>query len=119
MALTRDFRDTVQVRARRDPAFRQALLQEGVVCLLAGDMETGKAALRDYIHATIGFAELAAQIHKPSKSLLRMFSSKGNPQARNLLEVIRYLQQQEGICLEVTMRRDLTLSNQTDASGSS
>ena len=53
MALTRDFKDTVQARARRDPAFREGLLKEGVECLLAGDIDTGKIVLRDYINATV------------------------------------------------------------------
>ena len=50
MALTKDFKDTIQARAQRDPAFRKALLQEGVECLLAGDVDTGRAVLRDYIN---------------------------------------------------------------------
>ena len=29
MALTRDFKETVQARAQRDPAFREGLLKEG------------------------------------------------------------------------------------------
>ncbi len=53
MALTRDFKETVQARAQRDPVFRQALLEDGIACLLAGDVETGKIVLRDYINATI------------------------------------------------------------------
>ena len=36
MALTKDFKETIQRRAERDAAFRKALLQEGVECLLAG-----------------------------------------------------------------------------------
>jgi len=43
MALTKDFKDTMWARAQRNPAFRKALLQEGVECLLAGDIDTGKA----------------------------------------------------------------------------
>lgn len=35
MPLTRSFKDTVQARARRDGAFRQALLKEGIDCLIA------------------------------------------------------------------------------------
>ena len=58
MALTKDFKGTIRARAQRDPAFRKALLQEGVECLLAGDIDTGEAVLRDYINATIGFEEL-------------------------------------------------------------
>jgi hypothetical protein len=41
-----------------DPTFREALLKEGVECLLSGDVETGKTVLRDYINATIGFETL-------------------------------------------------------------
>ncbi len=51
MPLTRSFKQTVQVRIARDPAFREDLLKEGVECLLAGDLDTGKAVLRDYIKA--------------------------------------------------------------------
>ena len=58
MPLTRDFKETIQARVERDLAFREALLEEGVECLLAGDLETGKSMLRDYINATIGFREL-------------------------------------------------------------
>ncbi len=105
MALTKDFKDTIQARAQRDAAFRKALLQEGVECLLAGDVDTGKAVLRDYINATIGFEELSRVFDKSSKSLMRMFGPKGNPQASNLFAVIQYLQEQEGIHLEVKARK--------------
>ncbi len=50
MALTRDFKDTIQARVERDPAFREALLKEGLECLLSGDVETGKTVLRGYIN---------------------------------------------------------------------
>ena len=40
-----------------------------------------------------------------SKSLMRMFGAKGNPQASNLFAVIQYLQEQEGIHLEVKARK--------------
>ena len=101
MALTRDFKDAVQARARRDPAFREGLLQEGVECLLSGDVETGKIVLRDYINATIGFDELGARTNRSPKSLMRMFGPAGNPQARNLFEVIGQIQRHEGVQLEV------------------
>ena len=58
MAVTRDFKETVQARVERDPAFRQALLREVVAAMLAGDLSAGKAILRDYINATGGFEEL-------------------------------------------------------------
>ena len=34
------------------------LLREGIDTMLAGDINTGKAILRDYIKATIGFEKL-------------------------------------------------------------
>jgi hypothetical protein len=50
--LTRDFKDTVRERARRDPEFREALLKEALELLRAGDLEVGQAILRDYLDAT-------------------------------------------------------------------
>lgn len=58
MALTRDFKETVQARLTQDPEYRRELLREGVECLLEGDLDTGKSTLRDYINATTGFEEL-------------------------------------------------------------
>ena len=101
MPLTRDFKETVQARARRDPAFREGLLKEGVECLLAGDVDAGQIMLRDYINATIGFAQLGSLTNRPPKSLMRMFGPAGNPHARNLFEVISRIQQYEGVQLEV------------------
>ena len=101
MPLTRDFKETIQARIDRDPAFREELLREGVELLLAGDMDAGKAMLRDYINATIGFRELGGLTERPPKSLMRMFGPNGNPQARNLFEVIGRLQKREGLHLEV------------------
>jgi DNA-binding phage protein len=101
MTLTRSFKETVTDRIGRDAEFRDALLREGIECLLSGDVDTGKAVLRDYINATIGFEQLGEVTKTPSKSLMRMFSQKGNPQARNLFAVISQLQAQSGIHFEV------------------
>ena len=101
MALTRDFKETIQARVARDPAFREELLREGVECLLSGDVDTGRAVLRDFINATIGFEALGDLTDKSPKSLMRMFGPKGNPQARNLFEIIGYLQKREGLHFEV------------------
>ncbi len=101
MSLTRDFKETIKARSDRDPAFREELLKEGVECLLSGDIDTGKAVLRDYINATIGFQALGGLTEKSPKSLMRMFSPNGNPQARNLFEVIACLQDRERLHLKV------------------
>ena len=102
MALTRSFKELVQRHVAEDPAFGEALLREGIDTMLAGDIDTGKAILRDYIKATIGFEKLGETTDTPAKSLIRMFGPLGNPQARNLFGVIRYLQKQTGIELHIT-----------------
>ena len=101
MAVTRDFKELVQKRIARDPAFADALLREGIDTLLAGDVDTGKAILRNYIKATVGFEKLGAATDTPAKSLIRMLSPRGNPQARNLFGIIGYLQKQAGLELHV------------------
>jgi DNA-binding phage protein len=102
MALTKSFRDLVQGRVARDPDFAAALLREGIDILLTGDVDTGKAILRDYIKATVGFEKLGEATGTQPKSLIRMFGPRGNPQARNLFGVIGYLQRQAGVELRVT-----------------
>jgi hypothetical protein len=101
MAITREFRTTLLKRARIDAEFRRAMLKEGIDALLVGDLETGKAILRDYINTTIGFGPLAEATQIPAKSLMRMFGPKGNPRADNLFQIIHHLQTHEGIHLEV------------------
>ena len=104
MALTRDFKETVLARVQADPKFRDALLKEGIETMLAGDVDTGKAILRDYIKATVGFEQLGAETGSSPKSLIRMFGPTGNPQARNLFSVISHLQRHAGLTLHVTAR---------------
>jgi DNA-binding phage protein len=101
VALTRDFRETVKARVEADPAFRAALLREAVECFLAGETETGKSILRDYINATVGFERLSDEVGTPAKSLMRMFGAKGNPRAENLFSVISSLQDMTGVQLSV------------------
>jgi hypothetical protein len=80
------------------------MLREGVECLLAGDLETGKSILRDYINATIGFEELGALTGKSSKSLMRMLGPNGNPQAQNLFDVIVNLVRSERLRFKVLLK---------------
>lgn len=105
MPLTRSFRETVVARVQRDPAFRRALLIEGIESFLAGDIETGKAVLRDCVNATVGFHELAKALNRSPKSLMRMLGASGNPQARNVFEIIAFLQREEGVAVEVKLRK--------------
>jgi DNA-binding phage protein len=92
----------VQRRVASDAAFGEALLREGIDTMLTGDVDTGKAILRDYIKATIGFEKLGEATGTQPKSLIRMFGPRGNPQAKNLFSVLGYLQKQAGLQLHVT-----------------
>jgi hypothetical protein len=102
VALTRSFKELVQRRVVGDPAFGEALLREGIETMLSGDVDTGKAILRDYIKATVGFEQLGKATGTQAKSLIRMFGPRGNPQARNLFSIIGYLQKQAGVEPHVT-----------------
>ena len=101
MPLTRDFKLTIQARVKRDPAFRKALLREAVESFLAGDVETGKAMLRNFINATVGFPKLGRSMGRSPKSLMRMLGRSGNPHAKNLFDIVAFLQRQEGMRFKV------------------
>ena len=102
MALTRSFKQTVKARAERDPAFRVALLTEAVDLLLAGELQVGKAVLRECVNATLGFEELAQETGASSKSLMRMLGPTGNPTATSLFAILGSVQKATGVRLAVT-----------------
>lgn len=87
MTLTRDFKQTVVERVERDPAFAKALLDEAATLFLSGEPDAARLILRDLVNATVGFENLAELTHKPSKSLHRMLSPRGNPSMDNLAAI--------------------------------
>ena len=105
MPLTHDFKETIRARAQRDRDFRQALLREAVECIINGDLATGKAVLRDYVNATVGFQKLEQRTQIPAKSLMRMLGPKGSPSAANLSSILTVLQKSEGVHFELTLTR--------------
>jgi hypothetical protein len=104
MALTKSFNETIKSNLQKSAGFRRALLKEAVGCMIAGDVDTGKSVLRKYINGTIGFVQLGADLDRSPKVLMRMFSATGNPQAKNLFEIVAHLQKIEGTVLEVVER---------------
>jgi hypothetical protein len=100
MTLTRSFRETIKEQLM-DGDLRREFLCEAVGNMVAGDLETAKWVLREYINGTLGFIALGEALSKSPKSLMRMLSPVGNPQARNLFEMVAYLQKIEGTVLEV------------------
>ena len=101
MTLTRDFKETVNARVQRDPEFAAALLDEAISLFLNGEPETARLILRDLVNATIGFEELAIAISKPSKSLHRMLSPRGNPTMDNLTTIFNVLRKTLNVDIKV------------------
>ncbi|QDQ28669.1 transcriptional regulator [Chitinimonas arctica] len=87
MTLTRDFKHTIVERVDRDPAFAKAMLDEAATAFLNGEPDVARLILRDLVNATGGFEQLAELTHKPSKSLHRMLSPKGNPSMDSLAAI--------------------------------
>jgi DNA-binding phage protein len=104
MPLTKDFNETIREQLQESAEFRRALLKEAIGCMIEGDVDTGKSVLRKYINGTVGFIKLGKDLGRSPKVLMRMFSEKGNPQAKNLFEIVAYLQKIEGTKLEVIER---------------
>lgn len=104
MPLTHDFKETIRRRAERDPDFRRALLREAVESIINGDLSTGKAVLRDYVNATVGFREIERRTEIPAKSLMRMLGPKGSPSAVNLTRILTALEEGEGVHFELTVK---------------
>ncbi len=101
MALTRDFKETVKDRAVRDPEFRNELLTDALEAIVGGDIDVARVMLRDYINATVGFESVGKAVNKDPKSLMRMLSSCGNPNVKNLFSVTRFLQKEAGVQFSV------------------
>jgi len=102
MMFTRDFKETVAVRAAADSAFARALLDEALVLFLNGEPDTAKLILRDLVNATLGFEGLAVEVQRPSKSLHRMLSASGNPTMDNLSAIFASLQKALGVQLKAS-----------------
>jgi len=101
MTLTRDFKETVIQRVQNDPEFATALLDEAASLFLNGEPETARLILRDLVNATVGFEKLADETSRPSKSLHRMLSAKGNPTMENLNAIFTVLRQRLNVDIKV------------------
>lgn len=100
MVLTRDFKETVKERAVRDPAFAKAMLDEAATAFLNGEPHMARLILRDLVNASVGFEELAVATNRPSKSLHRMLSEKGNPSMDNLAAIFGAVRKRLGVAFE-------------------
>lgn len=103
MALTRDYKETIQERVAKDPYFAASLMNEAVTAFLEGEPETARTILRDLVNSTIGFGVLAEQLDKSSKSIHRMLSPHGNPTMDNLTHILVALQKTLDFDVEVKL----------------
>ena len=102
MPLTIEFKEVFRASIEQDPDFGHEVLRGAVQFLLVNDLAAGRAMLRNYVNATIGFKQLAHSIGGKEKSLMRMLSPSGNPVASNLFQVIYELQRFNGVRLAVS-----------------
>ena len=100
-ANTAPIQNLLRDRIRHEPEFTGFILAEVVECLLKNDVITAQLMLRDITNCTIGFKVLARATGITEKSLMRMLSVKGNPQAKNLFQIIYSLQQLNEVRLEI------------------
>jgi DNA-binding phage protein len=97
----RSFDEVVQARVGRGEAFADALLEEAVQEMLAGELDVARSLIRDVIKGSMGYAELSRRTGTPEKSLVRMFGPNGNPTAANIFGVLAQLQRHSGVSLQV------------------
>jgi len=101
MPLTRDFKETVMARAKSDRIFRSELIIEATNAFLGGDVETGKALLRDYLNGTESIVDIAQELQINEKSLRRMLGPKGNPTLKNFISILHACSLVEHLSLKV------------------
>lgn len=104
MALTKDFKSTIMARAKKDKRFREAMLAEAITQLLSGDIDAGKAILRDYINATITFEVLSQFMEKNPKSIMRMLSPSGNPTSKSLFTIFHIIQKLKKVHFKIIVK---------------
>ncbi len=104
MALTRQFKETVGLRAKTSVRFRRALLEEALNNFMLGDSLTAKSLLKDYINAIHSINEIAFLIHVHPKSLHRMLSVNGNPNMESLSSLIKTLVELDGGSIVVKLK---------------
>ena len=101
MSISRDYKDTINERIDSDSEFTASLLDESITLFLNGEPDVARLVLRDLVNATVGFEKLAEEVEKPSKSLHRMLSARGNPTMDNLTKIIGILREKLGLEIEV------------------
>jgi DNA-binding phage protein len=93
------------MRMKRDSAFREGLLAEGIEALLRGETELAKSVFRDYAHVTGGFEKLSRATGIGAKTLHRMLGPRGNPTMRHVGAILAHFTKRRRVGVQVTGRR--------------
>lgn len=93
VSTTKNYRETIEKRIKDAPSFAIGLLEDAISLIASGEPDVSRLLLRNLVNATIGFEALSDKLAKPSKSLHRMLSAKGNPTMDNLSAIINILRQ--------------------------
>ena len=101
MPLTRPYEETIKERAQWDTEYRAMMLPSVIDLLLSDDVRVGKIALDSCIYATIGYERLGELIGKTPDDIKRMCHPDYDTSVNDLFEIIKHIQQHEGIRLEV------------------
>ena len=101
MPLTRPYEETIKERAQWDTEYRAMMLPSVIDLLLSDDVRVGKIALDSCIYATIGYERLGELIGKTPDDIKHMCHPDYDTSVNDLFEIIKHIQQHEGIRLEV------------------
>ena len=104
MPLTREFKETVMLRAKQDPDFRKELIVEATNAFLEGDIATGKRLIRDYLNATEAFPSISVDLKQNEKSIRRMIGPRGNPTLKNFANLLNACKRRESLEFRVSRR---------------
>ena len=92
--------DILRERAQWDPVYRAMMLPSAIDLLLSDDVRVGKIALHHCIYSTIGYEKLAEIMGKTPDDIKRMCHPDYDTSVNDLFEIIKHVQQHEGIRLE-------------------
>jgi len=83
------YNDSLKKLVDENPEMGQQMLEGAVNALFQGEIDEGRILLRQYINATLGFAELGRRLDKDPKNIMRSLGPKGNPTLTNLMAMIQ------------------------------
>ena len=91
------YKDSLKAMVAQNPHMAAEMLEDAINALLAGELDEGRLLLRQYVNATIGFAELARRTGKADKNLMRALGPSGSPTAANLFQIVQTCMEAEGV----------------------